>query len=200
MIKSILSLVIATTTALSLAAPTQARMVRTDISKEAIMGLVKTGQRLGIQFQVDTPDCKENARLMGYMVAPQMVMTVCLKNHEAYGDMAVVNLADTIRHELIHAAQFCKATYSSNVLFPDRINESLDFAQEHLDWNVLGYPVQYWNAEGEARTLAHHFSEQQVSVLLDKSCRYSDTNQSMIGDIRIGRTPITGTLRPEKHR
>jgi hypothetical protein len=195
MLKSILGLILAATTAVSTAAPAQAAPVRLDTTKEAVLGLVKVAENLGIRFQVDTAECKENKGLMGYMSAPHMVMTVCAENHQAYGEMALPNFADTIRHELLHAAQFCKATHSSNILFPGQVETSLAYAQEELGWNILGYPIHQWDAEGEARTVAHLFDEEKVGEILDTACRYTDTKRSMVGDIRLGRLPINGVPR-----
>ena len=200
MLKSILGLALAATAAFSAAVPVQAAPVRLDTSKEAVLGLVKVAENLGIRFQVDTDECKQNENLMGYMAAPHMVMTICAENHQAYGDMALPNFADTIRHELLHAAQFCKATYGSNILFPDQIETSLAYSQEVLGWDILGYPTHQWDAEAEARTVAHLFDEKRIGEILDKACRYNDTKRSMVGDIRIGRLPITGVPRADHIR
>lgn len=199
MLKSILGFALAATTAISAATPIQAAPVRLDTTKEAVLGLVKVAENLGIRFQVDTDECKQNKGLMGYMAAPHMVMTVCAENHQAYGDMALPNFADTVRHELLHAAQFCKATHSSNILFPEQTETSLAYAQEELGWDILGYPTHQWDAEAEARTVAHLFDEKGVGEILSKACRYSDTKRSMVGDIRLGRLPITGVPRAD-HR
>lgn len=200
MIKSILGLALAATTAVALAAPVQAAPVRLDTSKEAVLGLVKVAENLGIRFQVDTDECKQTKSLMGYMAAPHMVMTVCAENHQVYGDMALPNFADTVRHELLHAAQFCKATHSSNILFPDQVEQAVAYAQEELEWDILGYPTHQWDAEGEARTVAHLVDEEKVGEILDTACRYSDTKRSMVGDIRLGRLPITGVPRADDRR
>lgn len=200
MLKPILGLALAAVTAVATVTPAQAAPVRLDTTKEAVLGLVKVAENLGIRFQVDTDECKKNEGLMGYMAAPHMIMTVCAENHQAYGDMALPNFADTIRHELLHAAQFCKATHSSNIIFPGQIETSLAYAQEELGWDILGYPTHQWDAEAEARTVAHLFDEEKVGEILDAACRYNDTKRSMVGDIRLGRLPITGVPRGDNRQ
>ena len=193
MIKSILGLALAATTAVTLVAPVQAHELRTDSTEQSVKALMSTAEKLGIRFQTNTQECKDTEGLMGYMQAPHMVMTLCVDNHRVYGKQAFDALADTIRHELVHAAQFCKATYSTNILFPGKVKEAVEFAQVHLGWHILGYPTHQWDAEGEARTIAHQVNDIQVGRLLNKACRYSDTKRTMVGDIRIGRRPPHGT-------
>ena len=200
MIKSILGLALAATTVVTLAAPVQAHGLRTDSTPDSVKALMGTAEKLGIRFQTNTQECKDTEGLMGYMQAPHMVMTLCVENHRAYGPQAFDALADTVRHELVHAAQFCKATYSTNILFPGKVKAAVEFAQTHLGWHILGYPAHQWDAEGEARVIAHEVNDIQVGRLLDKACRYSDTKRTMVGDIRIGRRPLTGLPRPDSRR
>jgi len=200
MLKPIIAFTLATTTAVALAAPAQAHELRTDSTEGSVKALVTTAEQLGIRFQVNTQECKDTPGLMGYMTAPHMVMTVCTENHKIYGDDAFFALADTVRHELVHAAQFCKSTYSSNILFPRQVQRAVAFAQTHLGWDILGYPTHQWDAEGEARTVAHDLNEAQVGSILDKACRYDDTKRTMVGDIRIGRRPLAGLPRPDSRR
>ena len=201
MIKSLIGLALVATAATGLAAPVQAHALRTDSTKDSLLNLVGKAESLGIRFNVDSETCQENENLMGYMEAPTMVMTFCAENHRARGGDFFFEMADTLRHELIHAAQFCKASYSqAAILFPQHIEHSRDFAQEHLGWNILGYPAHQWDAEGEARTVSHEASDAKVAGILDAACRYKDSGRSMVGDIRLGRRPLFGLARPEKRR
>ena len=198
MIKSLIGLALLATVATGLAAPGQAHDLRTDSTKDSLLGLVDKAESLGIRFSVDGKTCQENENLMGYMEAPTMVMTFCAENHRAKGGDFFFEMADTLRHELIHAAQFCKASYSRTpILFPQQIKHSRDFAQEHLDWNILGYPTFQWDVEGEARTVSHEVSDAKVAGILDAACRYDDSGRSMVGDIRLGRRPLFGLSRPD---
>jgi hypothetical protein len=200
MIKSILGLALAATTAVTLAAPAQAHELRTDSTEQSVKALMNTAQGLGIRFQVNTQECRDTEGLMGYMEAPHMVTTLCVDNHRAYGAQAFNALADTVRHELVHVAQFCKATHSTNILFPGEVRKAVEFAQVHLGWHILGYPTHQWDSEAEARAIAHEVNDIQVGRILNRACRYSDTKRTMIGDIRLGRRPLVGLPRPESRR
>jgi len=111
----------------------------------------------------------EKRKLMGAAFRDKQLL-VCVDNHK--GDLD--ELADTVRHEVIHLAQMCKARRvgaTSAVLVPNVIEESVAFAQEHLHWNRLGYNRSKWNTEGEARTMAHFLNESQVAELLVDECK-----------------------------
>lgn len=124
--------------------------------------LLRTAQGLGIRVVVDPAECKENTKVMGYMTN-RGKLVLCAMNH---GD-DLVEFADTIRHELIHAVQFC---IGNRVIFPDQIETTRGFAQTGLGWNILGYPVDQWDIEGEARTLAHFWDESEVEAALTRAC------------------------------
>ena len=203
MITKLLSALAATalTGSLAFAVPAHAAsMVRTDSTTETVQELVERGEALGIEFQSDTQECKETAGLMGYMTAPSMVMVLCIENHgRMFGPDAFDNLADTIRHELIHAAQFCKSTWSTTaLLFPENARFSQEYAQQQLGWDVFLYPEYQWPMEGEARTVAYFVDDQGTADLLDEACRYTNTGNSMVPAIRAGQRPMYSLPRPAR--
>lgn len=192
MIRSVLSLALAVTATVSLTAPAQAHELRTDSTVESVTALLKTATDLGIKVRVQAKDCKDNPGLMGYMQAPTMVMTLCVENHSMYGNAKDAAIADTIRHELIHAAQFCNATWSDEILFPSLLERSFRIAQDHLGWDTSKYHPDHRSSEAEARAVTHELSDAKVGQLLDNRCRFQDTNRSMVGEIRAGRLRIKG--------
>ena len=101
---------------------------------------------------------------------PAGQLVICVDNHRGN----LVELADTIRHEAFHLAQFCKARRvgaTSAVIFPDR--------QEHMleEAIALGMPVKRYQArqyamEAEARVIAHEMDADQIAVILEAECHH----------------------------
>ena len=147
--------------ATSFASQAQALERQPFVEAESV-SLIRTAQGLGIKVFIDPAECKENISLMGYMTSDGNLV-LCAENH---GD-DLVEFADTIRHELIHAVQFC---IGNRAIFPDQIETTRDFAQTDLGWDILGYPAYQWDTEGEARTLAHIWDESDVETALTRAC------------------------------
>ena len=63
--------------------------------------------------------------------------------------------------------QFC---IGNRAIFPAQIETTRGFAQIDLGWDILGYPVDQWDTEGEARTLAHDWDESDVETALTRAC------------------------------
>lgn len=145
----------------SFASQAQALEQQPFVQAESV-SLLRTAQGLGIKVVIDPAECKENAKLMGYMTNKGRLV-LCATNHG--NDLA--EFADTIRHELIHAVQFC---IGNRVIFPDQIETTRGFAQTDLGWDILGYPTHQWDTEGEARTLAHVWDESDVETALTRAC------------------------------
>jgi len=134
--------------------------------------LLEHSTTLGVKIYVDpskevcTPDA------LGFMTR-QKDLVICYENHVmSDGDPApskeeMIELADTVRHELIHAAQYCAV--DGGVLFPEYQEQFLDKAQD-LGMPILSYEVDEWYSEAEARVLSHLMSEDQVKELLNESC------------------------------
>ena len=92
----------------------------------------------------------------------------CIKAH---GDNADA-LADTVRHELVHIAQFCKGRNvgaTSALLYPDLQEKAIQGAIE-LHMPVDKYDPASYATEAEARVLAQLYNDQQVADLLKRHC------------------------------
>lgn len=134
--------------------------------EEETVQLLAVAESLGITVHVDPGICEKG--LYGAMTTAGQLI-VCT---EAHGD-DLDELADTIRHELLHAAQFCKGHNNgatSALLRPEYVDESVAFPQEHLHWNILDYDPGKWNSEGEARTMAYFLDEKDVADWLVQEC------------------------------
>jgi len=134
--------------------------------------LLEHSTTLGVKIYVDplgdvcTPDS------LGFMTQ-QKDLVICYENHvmsdgnPAPSKRELVELADTVRHELIHAAQYCAA--NGDVLLPQYKDQFLDEAQD-LGMPILSYEVEEWYPEAEARVLSYLLSEDQVKELLNETC------------------------------
>lgn len=135
--------------------------VQQSFVQEETQSLINTASSVGVQFHVNDPThCTPG--MMGMANLEKHVL-ICLDNHSDRAE-----LADTIRHELLHVVQVC---LGDRLIYPDRIEYTRTYAQTDLGWNILGYPVEQWDQEGEARTLAHFLDESDVEELLVKACR-----------------------------
>ena len=137
------------------------------VASETTM-LLEEAQRVGISIFTDntTPKaCKEG--LFGAANARNQLL-ICIANH---GDSSS-ELADTIRHELIHSAQFCKGRRvgaTSALLYPDLADKALQGAIE-LHMPVDDYAPAQYAAEAEARVLAQIYEEEQIAAVLRREC------------------------------
>ena len=97
-------------------------------------------------------------------------LLICVKNHQ--GDTA--EMADTIRHELVHSAQFCKGRKvgaTSALLYPEQSAKMLKFARQFLHMPMDKYEPSKYASEAEARVLAHLLDEHQIASLLKEHCK-----------------------------
>lgn len=114
-------------------------------------------------------DWCDTQRAYGFATANKQLV-ICVDNHG--GDLD--ELADTVRHEAFHLAQYCKARRvgaSVALIFPDTTDGSIALARE------LGMPMQRYNEsqyvfEAEARAAAFALNERQIAAVLKEECRY----------------------------
>lgn len=131
--------------------------------------LLDAARSVGISIFTDktSPEaCKEG--LYGAANNKNQLL-ICTANH---GDNAA-ELADTIRHELIHSAQYCKGRRvgaTSALLYPHLNDKAIRVAQTHLHWDILGYDTSDWPNEAEARVLAQIYEEEQIAAVLRREC------------------------------
>jgi hypothetical protein len=134
--------------------------------------LLEHSTTVGVKIYVDPSKDVCTPGALGFMTK-QKHLVICYENHVmSDGDPApsqeeLDELADTVRHELIHAAQYCAV--DGGVLFPEYQEQFLDKAQD-LGMPILSYEVDEWYSEAEARVLSHLMSEDQVKELLNESC------------------------------
>ena len=146
---------------------------RQEVDQAASVALLKTAQGLGVTVFLDTNDkaaakiCKEEEFFGAANNQNQLLL--CIERHD--GDW--VELADTIRHELVHIAQYCKARKvgaTSATLFPSSTEDFIFRSQTQLHWNPQAYRAAQRSTEAEARVLAHELTEQQIGIILDRNC------------------------------
>ena len=134
--------------------------------------LIRTAIRSGITVFTERTDdtvkqfCNER-RLYGQANNSNQLL-ICIGNHKGNQD----ELADTIRHELIHSAQFCKARRvgaTMALLRPDLTERSMEIARE-LHMPMSKYEEKQWPYEAEARALAFTLDEHEVADLVASEC------------------------------
>jgi len=130
--------------------------------------LLDTARSVGISVFTDKTTPKACKKGLFGAANNQNQLLICIANH---GDDAD-ELADTIRHELIHSAQFCKARRvgaTSALLYPELADKALQGAIE-LHMPVDQYAPAQYAAEAEARVLAQIYEEEQVAAVLRREC------------------------------
>lgn len=111
----------------------------------------------------------DTQRAYGFATANKQLV-ICVDNHG--NDMD--ELADTVRHEAFHLAQYCKARRvgaSMALIFPEAVDDSMALARD------LGMPMQRYDQaqyafEAEARAAAFALNERQIAAVLKEECRY----------------------------
>ena len=95
-------------------------------------------------------------------------LVVCVDNHK--GDLD--ELADTVRHEAFHLAQYCKARRvgaSMALIFPELKDESMALARS-LGMSMDRYSEAQHAFEAEARAAAFSLNERQIAALIKEEC------------------------------
>ena len=134
-------------------------------SDEASAALLRTARSVGIRVFTEQsgPGANKACKSGVYgMANSNMQLLICVGNHG--GDTR--ELADTIRHELIHSVQFCK----NGLLRPSLSDKFISDARTHLHWDTSNYEASSWAREAEARVLAQVLPEKAVAELLIKHC------------------------------
>lgn len=146
---------------------------RQPLDEAASVALLRTAESHGVAIFLDTGDesaariCKEEEIFGAANRLGQLLL--CVERHNGDG----VELADTIRHELVHIAQYCKARRvgaTSATLFPSSTEHFISVARDYLHWNPQAYRAAQHSTEAEARVLAHELTEQQIGIILERNC------------------------------
>ena len=130
--------------------------------------LLNTVRGTGHYVGIDVARCEEKSAPYGYATS-RGTLVICATKHD--GDLN--ELADTIRHEAIHLAQFCKGSKEGKVislLYPDRKEDIAFVARNDLGFVGHGYESHKIAIENEARVLAQVLEEEQVEALLTSQC------------------------------
>lgn len=155
----------------TLAAPQAALAIHPHIQRQnpslgAATRLRQRAEAVGVTFftEQDGGYAAQVCRKGAYgMANSQKQVLICLGRH---GD-DWQELTDTLRHELVHIAQFCHG----GPLHPERTAELLRYTDGVLGWNVRGnYPPKAWAMEAEAFTFAHLWTSEQIGDLLEEHC------------------------------
>lgn len=131
--------------------------------------LISALNSVGGELLLDDPSCE--AGPLGFYRRGAQEVVACLINHQ--GDIR--ELHNTIRHEVVHMAQGCKATRLGVRYVALREELAIfyqDYAREYLGWNRLGYNMEQWTTEAEARVLAEVMDQHGIVDLLLKECSY----------------------------
>jgi len=144
---------------------------RQNPSSGEVERLMATAERVGVTFFTEDDGvnaaeaCEKN--VFG-MANTDLQVLLCVDNHD--GDW--VELTDTLRHELVHIAQFCNGgLQEARMLRPDLYQDYLDYADDYLGWGIQqNYPQAAWGFEGEAFSLAFALTGSQIEDLLIEYC------------------------------
>jgi len=135
--------------------------------------LLRTAKANGVKVLIDPGKKHCPPKLFGFATR-NGYLVVCYRNHtmidgkRGLSKNEALELADTIRHELVHIVQYC--AYGGNMILPQNENYFISYAQD-LGMPILSYGRHQWATEAEARVLAHELTEAQIADLLIKSCR-----------------------------
>lgn len=129
--------------------------------------LLDAASDVGIELYRDVNVCREVQGLQGAMYEVGALL-VCTEAHEDEdGNIKEAELADTIRHELVHGIQYC---LGREMIHPQYEDEFISDAQTELHWHILAYEPKDWGGEAEARILAHVLSEEEIAPMLRQAC------------------------------
>lgn len=168
MIKQLAALALAGSVILGSASSAVAHKIpRQPFSLEGTNFLLRTVEGTGHKVYNNSSSC-EDPGIYGFAIKSKKALVICVKNLE--GDKA--ELADTVRHEAFHLAQFCKADKvgaTAALIYPELTKEVTRLA------GVLGMPFsKYRNAdlpyEAEARAAAFIYNDQEIAQILSEEC------------------------------
>lgn len=129
--------------------------------------LLDAATDVGIELYRDTTVCRKTQGLQGAMYELGALL-VCTEAHkDEDGNINKAEMADTIRHELIHGIQYC---LNRETIHPRYEDEFIFEAQTDLHWHILAYKPTDWPGEAEARVLAQVLSEEEIGPMLREAC------------------------------
>jgi len=168
MIKQLAALALAGSVILGSASSAVAQVIHQPMNAEGTDRILKTVQAVGYTVFKGGGPC-DTAPAYG-VVAPDMkAFLICVKNHGNRMDL----LADTVRHEAVHVAQFCKAKRvgaTNALLMPEHNRLFTGLATDILEAPFHMYPPSHRPYEAEAFAVAHVSDDDQVVKILKEEC------------------------------
>lgn len=144
---------------------------RQNPTEASVDRLIERSEAVGVTFFTEEsgPAAAEACGKSAFgMANTDRQVLICVGRHE--GDWE--ELTDTLRHELVHIAQGCKANGQGlEPIVEGKEQEYLEYADGYLGWTIaLSYKPEVWEIEAEAFTMAHLLSSEQVGDLVVKYC------------------------------
>ena len=119
--------------------------------------LLEYHEEIGGRVYVDSALCEETGALG---IQQGVTIHICTEPHK--GDM--VEMADTIRHEVWHMVQACNAG-------PITDNKVMAIGEAYAKgWTGTGYDEDVWHIEAEAHFAAATFTPQEIKNALQRFC------------------------------
>ena len=112
----------------------------------------------GGRVYYDGPYCDKYTSALG-LASNRGIIDICVSRHRS-----VSSLADTVRHEVWHIAQFCKGGPIGN----QPINQIV--AAHSVGWTGRGYEAKDYHIEAEAHYVAATQDEQFVARGFRRFC------------------------------
>ena len=133
--------------------------------KEGSAALIEVARSHDIKVIDGHQWCYQDRNLYGIM-NNKFELTLCVDNIPTPS-----LLGEVIRHELIHAAQFCRIRRGKPPLVAaDRFEGFKHYALYALSFDGSTYPESHFEIEVEARVMGNIYSNSQVASILDKEC------------------------------
>ena len=135
--------------------------------EEQMGQLARAALDVGISLHQDVGICNEMEGLMGAMFEKGHLL-VCTEAHkDEDGMIRADELADTVRHELLHAVQYC---LGREMIHPQHEDQFIEDARDQLHMPMMGYDPEEWGGEAEARVLSYLLSEEEIAPMLRQAC------------------------------
>lgn len=140
--------------------PVKANLLSTYLVNSPVLDAVKS---TGALVLIDSAACRKDGLYGLYEVGTEYgnLLHVCLTRHK--NDLG--ELEDTVKHEAIHVAQFCRNSVLLNPAVVSKEVTSYDLSA------VSTYAPTQRDIELEARVLARKLSEEQVAAVVTRHCK-----------------------------
>ncbi len=136
--------------------------------------LVELAEELGITFQANGPNCKGQ-----YGTFSPATMTIDICKVTITDGKADMEAHSTVRHEMIHVAQYCSAKRQGRLSYVTLVEDKAKFTsfianimpKDAINQIVLNYPHKQVAAELEAAAAERVLSATEVANIVKFRCR-----------------------------